>query len=147
MAVRSGERDRDGLLGDDAYVKFWEVMRLNNADDDAILDAGVGTDWGDSFAKAGSNAWGWDKSTTPWTETGAVGDYTARPQVGAHVQRSEAGRLVFDNGQVVVYAAFFNEGEDLATYQPFDDALDCIVVEVVREYSGETTGAVLPHCQ
>lgn len=145
--LRLAHENPDGLLGDDAYEKFWEIMRLNNADDDAILDAGVGSDWGDSFAKAGSNAWGWDKSTTPWTETGAVGDYTARPQAGAHLQRSEAGRLVFDNGQVVVYAAFFNEGEDLATYQPFDDALDCIVVEVVREYSGLTTGAALPQCQ
>jgi beta-lactamase class A len=136
-----------GLLGADAYAKFWEIMRLNNEDDDAVLDAGVGTDWGDSFAKAGSNAWGWDKSTTPWTADGAVGDYDHRPQLGAHVQRSEAGRLVFDNGQVVVYAAFLNDAVNVATYQPFDDALDCIVVEVVREYSGQTTGAALPQCQ
>ena len=143
--------ENPGLLEDESYDTFWELLALNGSDDDAVLDAGVGDAWPPPvtvFEKAGSNAWGWDKSVTPWAATAAVGDYAHRPQLGPHIQRSEAGRLVFANGQVAVYASFINEGDNLTDdYTPFDNTLDCILVEVSRAYSGQTTGAVLPQCQ
>jgi hypothetical protein len=138
-----------GLLSADSYDMFWEIMKLNDDFHDDALDDGVPmwTTRVAQYPKAGSNSWGWDKSTNPWTSTADPGDYAHRPQLGSHVQRSEAGRMVFDNGQVVVYATFFNDAANLPSYQPFEDALDCIQVQVAREYSGHTTGNVLPQCK
>lgn len=138
-----------GLLEPDSHAKFWQLLSLNDNPHDDALDDGV-PDWSgevDQFTKGGSNKWGWDDDTDPWTSTASTGDFAHRPQLGSHVQRSEVGRIVFANGQVAVYATFFNDAENLPTYQPFQDALDCIQVEVVRAYSGTTTGAVLPQCR
>ena len=97
--------------------------------------------------KPGSNAWGWDKNVSPWQQTKAIGDFDHRPQIGPHIQRSEGGRMMFDNGEVAVYAVFINEADNPSdSYAPFDNTIDCIMVEAAREYSGQTTGAVLPQC-
>ena len=139
--------ENDGLLEDDSYDKFWELLGLNGDDNDAVLDAGVGDGIVTVAMKPGSNAWGWDKSVTPWLPTKAIGDFAHRPQIGPHIQRSEGGRMMFDNGQVAVYAVFVNEADNPSdSYTPFNNTIDCIMVEAAREYSGETTGAVLPQC-
>ena len=139
--------ENDGLLEDDSYDKFWELLGLNGDDNDAVLDAGVGDGIVNVAMKPGSNAWGWNKKVSPWQQTSAVGDYDHRPQIGPHIQRSEGGRMTFDNGQVAVYAVFVNEADNPSdSYTPFDNMIDCIMVEAAREYSGETTGAVLPQC-
>jgi hypothetical protein len=138
-----------GLLSQTMYEKYWELLGLNGKAHDGALNAGVGN-WPsevDQFTKSGSNKWGWDDSSTPWVSTASPGDYAHRPQLGSHVQRSEVGRLVLDNGQVVVYATFFNDAEKLPSYTPFENALDCIQVEVAREYSGTSTGNVLTQCR
>ncbi|MGI9031140.1 MAG: serine hydrolase [Ilumatobacteraceae bacterium] len=141
----------DGLLSDESYDKFWELLSLNGSDDDAVLDAGVGDGWPPPVKvaeKAGSNKWGWDDDVTPWATTKVVGDYAHRPQLGPHLQRSEGGRLELADGDVVVYASFINEADNPSdSYTPFDNTLDCILVEVARAYGGQTTGAVLPQCQ
>jgi hypothetical protein len=143
--------ENPGLLSAESYDYFWELLGLNGSDDDAVLGAGVGDGWPPVVAvaeKAGSNSWGWDKSVTPWAPTAAVGDYAHIPQIGPHIDRSEGGRLVFENGEVAVYATFINEGDNLTDdYSLFDNTLDCIEVDVARAYSGETTGVVLPQCQ
>ncbi|HWM18894.1 MAG TPA: serine hydrolase [Ilumatobacteraceae bacterium] len=139
--------ENDGLLEEDSYDKFWELLGLNGSDDDAVLDAGVGDGIVTVAMKPGSNAWGWDKSVTPWLPTKAIGDFDHRPQIGPHIQRSEGGRMTFDNGQVAVYAVFINEADNPTDdYSPFNNTIDCIMVEAAREYSGQTTGAVLPQC-
>lgn len=138
-----------GLLEPAGHAKFWKLMGLNRNTHDDALDEGL-PDWSGElhqFTKGGSNKWGWNGRTNPWTPLTTPGDFAHRPQLGPHVQRSEAGRIEFNNGQVVVYATFFNDAENVPTYQPFKDALDCIQVDVARAYSGTTTGTVLPQCK
>lgn len=113
---------------------FWDTLGLNGGAHDAVLDAGVATDR--SFVtlaeKAGSNTW----SSAP----------RAKPQiVGRHFQRSVAGRMVFSGGQVVVYAAFADEGTG-ANANPLQSMLDCVVMHAMRRYSGRTTGRAVAGC-
>jgi beta-lactamase class A len=142
----------NGLLSNASFNRFWNTMALNGNDDDNILDAGVGNNWGtvvDTFQKAGSNTWGYDNNGNP---TASTGDYDHRPQIASHLQRSEAGRLVFANGQVVFYAVFLNEADGPPTNAvplrtTLQNVLDCVVVDTVRQYSGQTTGNDLATCQ
>jgi hypothetical protein len=141
-----------GLLSNASSTRFWDTLALNGNDDDNILDAGVGTNWRsvvDTFQKAGSNTWGYDSNGV---ETGDPGDYDHKPQIGGHLQRSEAGRLVFANGQAVFYAVFIDEADGppanaVPLRTTLQNALDCIVVDTVRQYSGQTTGANLASCK
>jgi beta-lactamase class A len=142
----------NGLLSNASSNQFWTLMAINGNDDDNILDAGVGTNWPtvvDTFQKAGSNTWGYDNSGNPTAQTG---DYAHRPQIAAHLHRSEAGRLLFDNGQVVFYTVFINEADGPPTNAlplrvTLQNTLDCVVVGTVRQYSGQSTGANLSACQ
>jgi hypothetical protein len=97
---------------------------------------GVGTNW-PTFAalaeKAGSNTW----SDAP----------DPKPQLSGHLQRSAAGRLLFTNGQVVLYAAFVDEADSAPGATPLQNMLDCVVTQAVRQYSGQTTGADVPACR
>lgn len=138
-----------GGLSPAMHDRYWEIMSLNGLENDGMLADGL-PDWSadlDLFNKAGSNKWGWDDDTDPWTSDVDPGIYAHRPQLDSHVQRSEAGRMVFTNGQVAVYAVFFNDAQNLPDYTPFADAIECVKVEVAREYSGHTTGVVLPECK
>ena len=123
-----------GGLSAGSRTFFWDTLGLNGGAHDAILDAGVATNR--SFVtlteKAGSNTW----SSAP----------RAKPQItGQHFQRSVAGRLVFSDGQVVIYAAFADEGT-APNANPLQSMLDCVVMHAMRQYSGRTTGRNVAAC-
>ncbi len=127
-----------GLLSAGSSSRFWTILALNGGDHDAILDAGIGTSWRNVmtlFLKGGNNSF-----------TANPGDYAHRPQIGSYDERSEAGRMVFAGGRVVVYAAFGNEA-DAGADGALANMLNCIVVETVRDASGTTTGAGLSQCR
>jgi hypothetical protein len=124
-----------GRLSRTSYTFYWATLGLNSGAHDAVLDAGVAQNRASIVAlaeKAGSNTW----SVSP----------AHRPQItGQHFQRSAAGRLVFANGQVVVYAVFVDEGTS-ASATPLQNMIDCVVMHAVRQYSGQSTGSVVPVC-
>jgi hypothetical protein len=132
-----------GLLSNSSATFFWSTLNLdgNGAPNTkgyvpGFLDEGVSPLWENLvtiFNKAGSNSW-----------SGQAGDFAHRRQIGAHAQGSEAGRLNFQNGQRVFYAVFLDEGDAGVGAM---DALRCIGYEVVREYSGQTTGVIPAACQ
>jgi hypothetical protein len=62
------------------------------------------------------------------------------------VQRSAAGRLEFTDGQVVFYAAFVDEADSPDNVLT-RNMLDCVVMQAVRQYSGQTTGNDVPQCR
>ena len=125
-----------GNLSRTSWTFFWNTLALNAGAHDGVLDTGVGTNW-PTFAalaeKAGSNTW----SSAP----------DPKPQLGGHLQRSAAGRLVLSNGQVVVYAAFVDEADSAPGTGPLQSMLDCVVMHAVRQYTGQTTGADVPACR
>jgi hypothetical protein len=125
-----------GKLSRTSLPFFWNTLGLNSGAHDAILDAGVATSRASIVSlaeKAGSNTW----TTQPGN----------KPQItGTHYQRSVAGRLVFSNGQVVVYAAFADEGTGISSATPLQNMLDCVVMLAMRQYSSTTTGADVPAC-
>lgn len=124
-----------GKLTRTSYAFYWSMLALNSGAHDAVLDAGVATNRTPIVAlaeKAGSNTWN--------------GAPTHRPQITTqHFQRSTAGRLAFTNGQVVVYAAFADEGIS-STSGPLQTMLDCVVMHAMRQYSGTTTAVDVPAC-
>ena len=85
--------------------------------------------------KAGSNSW-----------TGAPGTFDAKPQLGSHLQASEAGRLVFSNGQVVYYAMFVDEADSPAASVDEQDAVMCTGLAVVAAYGGVAPGGIPAVC-
>jgi hypothetical protein len=125
-----------GRLSRTSFPFFWNTLGLNSNAHDGILDAGVSTSRvaiATLAEKAGSNTW----SSGPKT----------KPQIsGTHYQRSVAGRMTLASGQVVVYAAFADEGT-ARNATPLQRMLDCVVMHAMREYSGKTTGADVPACR
>jgi hypothetical protein len=125
-----------GLLTTASHTFFWNMLDLNEGAHDAVLDAGVGTDWrtvATLAEKAGSNSWG----SAP----------AHRPQLaGAHRQRSAAGRLLFADGQVVFYAVFVDEG-DPGSETAMENTRSCVVMHAVRQFGGQTTGTDVPACR
>jgi hypothetical protein len=114
---------------------FWGTLGINRFAHNGFLRAGVDSNWeafATLFEKAGNNT----RGNAP----------TNKPQLGAHLQRSTAGRIVLANGQVIVYAAFVDEA-DSPNAGPLQNMLSCIVVHAVREYVPRTTGANLGGCQ
>jgi hypothetical protein len=128
-----------GRLSRTSFPFFWNTLGLNSGAHDAELDAGVSISRlaiGSLAEKAGSNTW----SSGPAT----------KPQItGRHYQRSVAGRMTLVNGQVVIYAAFADEGTgSRRTTDPrMQNMLDCIVMHAMREYSGKSTGADVATCR
>lgn len=127
-----------GLLATASRTFFWNTLGLNNGAHDAVLDAGVGTNWrtvATDAEKAGSNSW----SSAP----------AHRPQLaGAHEQRSVAGRLQFANGQIAVYAVFVDEGDtSTAAQTAMANTRSCVVMHAVRQFGAQTTGTDVPACR
>jgi len=137
--LQSIHANTGNLLSSSSATFFWNTLNLNSNSKGYLpgfLDQGVSSNWENLvtiFNKAGSNPW-----------PGQPGDFAHRPQIGDHAQASEAGRLIFQNGQVVFYAMFLDEG-DMGV--DATNALRCIGYEVVREYSGQTTGVIPAPCQ
>jgi hypothetical protein len=124
-----------GQLSATSLSFFWNTLALNGAAHTTVLNAGVGTGWptvATVFEKAGSNT----RGSAP----------TNKPQLGAHLLRSTAGRIVLANGQVIVYAAFVDEADSPNT-APLQNMLACIVMHAVREYVPQTTGTNVAACQ
>jgi Beta-lactamase enzyme family/Bacterial tandem repeat domain 1 len=137
--LRAVDRN-NGLLTQASWTFFWDTLGLNGDAHGGVLDDGVGNGWGTLAEKAGSNSWG----STP--------DH--RPQIDAHLQRSAAGRLTLANGDTVVYAAFVDEADGYDTSgngnhntTPLQNMLDCVVMQAVREYGGQTTGDDVAACR
>ena len=132
--------ENDDLLTQGSWNVFWNTLGLNSDAHGGILGAGVGSGWGTLAEKAGSNTW----SSTP--------DH--RPQIGAHLQRSAAGRMTLSNGETVVYAAFVDEADGYdeddpsnPNVTPLQNMLSCVVMQAAREYSGQTTGNDVGACR
>ena len=132
--------ENDDLLTQGSWNVFWNTLGLNSGAHGGILGAGVGSGWGTLAEKAGSNTW----SSTP--------DH--RPQIGAHLQRSAAGRMTLSNGETVVYAAFVDEADGYdeddpsnPNVTPLQNMLSCVVMQAAREYSGQTTGNDVGACR
>jgi hypothetical protein len=124
-----------GGLSPTSLAFFWNTLALNGATHNGVLRAGVATNWASFagvFEKAGSN-----------TRTAAPSN---KPQLGAHLQRSAAGRILILNGQVIVYAAFVDEADSPNT-TPLQNMLSCVVMHALREYAGRTTGRDVGACQ
>jgi hypothetical protein len=107
-------------------------LALNGGAHGSTLSAGVGAGVASVFEKAGSN--GWDSAPD------------TKPQIGAHRQRSAAGRLMLDNGHVVFYAVFADEG-DSTSADALNRTVSCVVTHAARAYSGVSTGTDLANCQ
>ena len=104
---------------------FWNTLALNGgAHNAATLTPGrVNTSIAQLAEKAGSNTWG--------------GPPDSKPQIGAHLQRSAAGRVVLIDGRAIIYAAFIDEGDrppgqDAASKAALQTVLDCVALEAVR---------------
>jgi Beta-lactamase enzyme family/Bacterial tandem repeat domain 1 len=130
----------NGRLDQASWNFFWSRLALNSGAHGGVLSAGVGSGWGTLAEKAGNNTWG----STP--------DH--RPQIGAHLQRSAAGRLTLSNGETVVYSAFVDEADGYNAANPsnpnttpLQNMLDCVVMQAVREYAGQTTGNDVAACR
>ncbi len=136
--LRLIHQNQGSLLSRASYTFFWNTLGLAGGIIDNLLSQGVAANWQNLvtiFRKPGSNPW-----------NGSVGDFNHRPQIGSHLQRSEAGRLNFsNNGQVVFYAVFVDEAD--SPDSSLQNMIACIGVEVVREYAQQTTGTVLNQCQ
>jgi hypothetical protein len=94
-------------------------------------------DWTDAVEvrnKPGSNTWSGDS-------------FTHRPQIGAHLQASEAGRLVFADGQVVFYAMFVDEADTPEPSPDHRNAIQCTGLAVVSTYSGVEPSAIPMVCR
>lgn len=132
--------NENSLLNPISHSAFWRILGLdsnrgvntkglasnfyNNAVYPSPSDDFLSPDWANLLEfqnKGGSNSW-----------TGDPGDFVAKPTLGNHFQRSEAGRITFDNGQIVFYAAFvdnaLNKGRAINT-------LASIGYEVAAEYA------------
>ena len=141
--------ENDGLLEDDSYDKFWELLGLNGDDNDAVLDAGVGDGIVDRRHETRQQRVGLEQDGVALAaDEVAVGDFDHRPQIGPHIQRSEGGRIDLRQRRRSPSTQCSSTRRDNPSdsYTPFDNMIDCIMVEAAREYSGETTGAVLPQC-
>jgi hypothetical protein len=134
--LQSINANTGNLLSGSSATFFWDTLQGPKGYLPGFLDEGVAANWQNLvtiFNKAGSNSW-----------NGQPGDYAHRPQIGDHAQGSEAGRLNFQNGQRVFYAMFWDEGDPGVAAT---DAMRCIGYEVVREYSGQSTGVIPAACQ
>lgn len=121
-----------GLLSPASSAYFWSRLALNGGAHSSTLTAGVGAGIASVFEKAGSNGW----PSAPAT----------KPQIGAHVQRSAAGRLVLSNGHVVFYAIFADEGDETGA-DALNRTVSCVVTHAARAFSGANTGTDLANCQ
>jgi len=154
MIHNNDDGNGNALLSSTSYNFYWNTMGLDSLPpppgdgisikgfiDDHLLEA-VGKNWPnfvDIDNKPGGNPW-----------SGQVGDYAHKPQLGSHFQRADAGRLTLDtNGDgfldsLVFYALFIDEGE-MSTPQPplAGRTFSCIGAHLVREYTGQTSGADL----
>jgi len=132
--------NNNGLLSNVARSAFWRIMGLdgnrgvntkgytNDLYQGAVYpdpdNDFLSPDWANLLEfqnKAGSNTW-----------SGQPGDFAAKPGLGNHFQRSEAGRITMDNGQIVFYAAFVDDASD------GDQAIDTIQsmgYEIAAEYA------------
>lgn len=104
---------------------FWDTLALNSgAHNAATLTPGrVNTSIAQLGEKAGSNTWNAPPNN--------------KPQIGAHLQRSAAGRVVLTDGRAIIYAAFVDEGDrppgqDTASTAALQTVLDCVALEAVR---------------
>ena len=143
-------QNQGNLLSQKSYKDFWDTLNLQSTTKGYInnlLSQGVGGNWQSLvtiFNKAGSNSWGWNDDNP----TAKPGDYTHKPQIGSHLQRSEAGRLSFQNGQTVFYAVLVDEADGPpSSSAAIENRMACVGVEVVREYAKQTTGKELPECK
>jgi beta-lactamase class A len=113
----------NNLLTSSSYEFFWKTLGLDG-------DGGVNTkgssnnfyhnsiypDWTDLLTfqnKGGSNSWN-------------------TPDLGRHYHRSEAGRIQFNNGQIVFYAAFVNRASD---GDEASQTISSIGYEIAAEYA------------
>lgn len=141
--------ENDGLLSTGAYNFFWDTMGIASTSKGnavGLLATGVDPNWTllASFAqKPGRNTYGYDAIGNP---TASPGDYLTVPQVGSHIVLTEAGRIVFDGGDIVFFAIFINEA-DGPNPGTMPATISCFGMEIVREYSGQTTGIEPPQCQ
>ncbi len=113
--------NQNGFLSAASLNAFWTTLTLDGNGlpntkgrvDDFIVNANV-PGWQTIVTldnnKPGSNSW----STTPSSAAATFGDYAHKPQIAAHEQLTDAGRLGFANGNTIAFAVFADEG-DFAT--------------------------------
>lgn len=141
--------ENDGLLSAGAFNFFWNTMSISNTTKGnavGFLNVGVGPNWPllATFAqKPGRNTYGFDAMGNAVANPG---DYPFVPQVGSHIVLTEAGRILFDGGDVVFFAIFINEA-DGPNPGTMPATIACFGMEIVREYSGQTTGLDPAQCQ
>lgn len=115
--------NQGGLLSPDSHDYFWATMNQNSSD------------WVTIYFKGGSNDW-----------SGSPGDFAHRPQLGTHLQRSDAMVMEFTGGDVVVFTMFINESDDIG-----DDLAPMPIVcgtwEVLIEHSGLTSDNLPDGCK
>jgi hypothetical protein len=125
-----------GWLSAGSYTAFFDILSAaSKGYANAYLDTGVSANWQNVVTisnKAGNNGW-----------TGVPGTFQHKPQIGSHDQYSEAGVFRLSNGQVVAYAMFIDEADVDSGAAP----IGCLGYEVVRQYSGVSTGVVPAECQ
>ena len=131
------------LLSQTSFDFFWATLGLDSnggTNTKSFFPAFLGNiaGWTNVVTvanKAGTNAW-----------TGAPGTFDAEPQLGSHLQASEAGRLLFSNGQVVYYAMFVDEADSPAASVDEQDAVMCTGLAVVAVYGGVAPGGIPAVC-
>lgn len=124
-----------GLLSAKRHEAFFDTLGATTKGyTNAYLGTGVSAAWQNVvtiFNKAGSNDW-----------NGALGTFQHKPQLADHDQASEAGLLRLKDGQIIVYAMFIDEADPESGGAP----IGCLGYEVVRQYSGVSTGVVPAQC-
>ncbi|MBD2069454.1 serine hydrolase [Leptolyngbya sp. FACHB-671] len=132
--------NENSLLDPISHSAFWRILGLdanrgvntkglasrsyNNAIYPSPSNDFLSPDWANLLEfqnKGGNNSW-----------TGNPGDFVAKPALGNHFQRSEAGRITFNNGQVVFYAAFVDNASNDSRAA---NTLASIGYEVAAEYA------------
>jgi hypothetical protein len=122
--------DNAGLLSSDSFDVFWEVMEQNSGGgyagayyDDSVFADGSWQSALDFASKDGSNS---------WVDAPLV--FADDPGLGAHVQRSTAGRLVNADGNKVFYAMFVDEASSASSGSAAEAALAGAGYEIAAEY-------------
>lgn len=125
--------ENNGLLTNAARDNFFAIADQVGLASDNLYPGGFEAANLVDYGKAGSMNY----------STLVVGDTPHRPQLGGYIMNTEGGLIEFNNGQVVVYAVLLDE-RDVASDA---DAIQCIGLEIAREWSGVALPAMQAICQ
>ncbi|MFB2938246.1 serine hydrolase [Aerosakkonemataceae cyanobacterium BLCC-F154] len=120
--LRQIHYNQNGLLSANSHTFFWET--LGSDGNGGINSKGDVPDFFNSIYPS------WSELFTLQNKSGNLSWNT--PEKGRHYQRSEAGRMEFDNGQTILYTAFVNDASNESQAQ---QALRSVGYEIATEYA------------